>query len=108
MRHQQPVTLAPASGLVQVQRLLASVAVPARSDGLGLVDPALWDQKPLGQEALPLDRFLRLLQGAVEHQQLLDRSLPLAEDDQHKGPFTRSFIHPLPQTLSVLLGGLNQ
>ncbi len=82
MLNQQPVTLAPVSGPVQVQGLLVSVGIAAGSGGLGLVDPLLWDQQPLGQEALSLDRLVRLLQGAVEGQQLPHRSFPLTEERQ--------------------------
>ena len=84
MLDQQPVTLAPVSGPVQVQRLLVPVAVPAGSSGLGLVDPLLRDQQPLGQEALPPDRLVCLLQWAVEGQHLPHRSLPLTEDTERK------------------------
>lgn len=82
MLDQQPVTLAPVSGPVQVQGLLVSVAVSPGPGGLGLVDPLLRDQQPLGQEALPPDRVVRSLQGAVERQHLPDRSLPLTEDTE--------------------------
>lgn len=82
MLDQQSVTLVPVSGPVQVQSLLLSVSVSAGSRGLGLVDPLFWDQQPLGQESLPPQGLLRLLQGAVEGQQLPDRSLPLTEDTE--------------------------
>lgn len=55
MLDQQLVTLVPISGPVQVQGFLVSVSVMAGSGGLGLVDPLLWDQQPLGQEVLPVD-----------------------------------------------------
>lgn len=55
MLDQQPVTLAPVSGPVEVQRLLVSVTVAAGSGSLGLMDPLLGDLQPLGQEALPPD-----------------------------------------------------
>lgn len=80
MCDQQPVTLAPVSGPVEVQRFLVSVAIAAGSGSLGLMDPLLRDQQPLGQEALPPDRLVCLLQGAVEGQHLPHRSLPLTED----------------------------
>lgn len=80
MLDQQPVTLAPVPGTVQVQGFLVSVGVAAGSGGLGLVDPPLRDQQPLCQEALPPDRLVRLLQGAVQGQHLPHRSLPLTED----------------------------
>lgn len=82
MLDQQLVTLVPITGPVQVQGFLVSVCVMAGSGGLGLVDPLLWDQQPLGQEALPADRLIRLLQGAVQGQHVSDGLLPLAEDTQ--------------------------
>lgn len=81
---QQSVTLAPVSSPVQVQGLLVSVSITAGSGGLGLMNPLLRDKQPLGQEALPPDRLVCLLQGAVEGQQLPDRSLPLTEDKQKR------------------------
>lgn len=77
MLDEQPVTLVPVSGSVQVQRLLVAVSVAASSCGFGLVDPLLRDQQPLGQETFPPHRLVRLLQGAVESQQLPHRTLPL-------------------------------
>lgn len=77
MLDQQPVALVPVSGPVQVQGLLVSVSVTQGSGGFGLVDPLLWDQQLLSQEALPPDRLLRLLQGAVQRQHLPHGSLPL-------------------------------
>lgn len=84
MLDQQAVALVPVSGSVQVQGLLVSVAVAVGSGGLGLVDPLLRDQQLLGQEALPADRVLRLLQGAVQRQHLPHSSLPLTEDAEKK------------------------
>lgn len=84
MLDQQAVALVPVSGSVQVQGLLVSVAVAVGSGGLGLVDPPLRDQQLLSQEALPADRVLRLLQGAVQRQHLPHSSLPLTEDAEKK------------------------
>lgn len=77
MLDQQSVTLAPVSGLVQMQGLSLSVCVTAGSSGLGLVDPLLWDQQLLRQEALAAGRLVRLLQGAVQGQHVPHGSLPL-------------------------------
>lgn len=80
MLNQEPVTLVPVSGPVQVQGLLLSIAITTGSSGLGLMDPLLWDQQLLCQEALPADRLLRLLQWAVEGQHVPHRWLPLTEN----------------------------
>lgn len=87
MLDQQPVTLAPVSSPVQVQGLLMPVSISMGPGGLGLVDPLLWDLKPLGQEALPPGRLVCLLQGAVEGQHLPHSSLPQTEDrERHRLP----------------------
>lgn len=108
MLDQQPVTPVPVTGPVQVQGLLVSVGIAAGSGGLGLVDPPLWDQQPLGQEALPADRLVRVLQGAVEGQHVPHRSLPLTEhrnmtisDDSLTAATSLCTDHKLINTLHV-------
>lgn len=80
MLDQQSVALVPGAGPVQVQGLLVSVAVPMGSGGLCQVDPRLWDQQLLGQEASPMQGLVRLLQGAVLAQHVPDGALALTED----------------------------
>lgn len=81
---QQSVTLVPVSGLVQMQGLSVSICITASSSGLGIVDPLLWDQQLLCQEALAADRLFRLLQGAMQGQHVPDGSLPLSEEVKHQ------------------------
>lgn len=80
MLDQQPVAPVPVSGPVQVESLPVQVPVSLGPGGLGFVDPALRHHELLGQEALPAERLVRLLQRAVPGQNLPDGPLPLAED----------------------------
>jgi len=77
---QQLVAGVPAAGPVEVQRLLVAVPVTAGPHGLGLVEPPLRKQQPLGEEVLPPRRLLRRQQGAVEAQHLPHGTLPEPAD----------------------------
>lgn len=81
MPDEQAVAPGPGSGPVQVQGLQVRVSLPPGPGGLGLVDPALGDEQPAGEEALRLEGPGRVLQGAVEAQQRSDRSLSLTENE---------------------------
>lgn len=59
MVNDQAVALAPAVGMVKVQRLLVSVGDVAGADGLGLVNPLCRDQQSLLEEILFLSGILR-------------------------------------------------
>lgn len=80
MLDEQSVALVPVSGPVQVQGLQLFVAITPGPSGLGFVDPLLRDEQLLGEELLPADRLICVLQGAVQGQHVPHCSLSLTEN----------------------------
>lgn len=93
----QLVALVPVPGLEQEQRFSVPVALHARSDGLGLVDPLVRDAEPLRQEGLLGPGLGGLGELAVPVQELTHRLLPYAGEREDRALLAPGTLLITPQ-----------